>query len=353
MKYDLFKEGGNHKTKRTGPDEYTMSIQIPSDADGLVGRECPDSSCSPGYFKVKLGTGITKGQGEAYCPYCRNIDEPNDFATKAQIEYAKNVMLRETEKGISDMIESAIGLGSSRKKRFGGDLISMEISYKPGRLPHVRPPIEEELRRDITCPRCGLEHAVFGLASWCPDCGSDIFLTHVNMEFAVVRRMLGDVKRRHGRLGARVAARDVENALEDTVSIFEATLRAMTRRYMKNLETSDEDIEDVLSKRVGNKYQNVQLAAEVCEHKFGVELFADFSKRDVEAFKLTFEKRHPITHNLGIIDRKYLEKVRSGELKGRDVPVTVEEIEGAIAFSTQILQNLHYHLFKPVESSEG
>jgi predicted nucleic acid-binding Zn-ribbon protein len=266
--------------------------------------------------------------------------------TKAQIEYAKNIVQREAEKGISNMIENALRLGPSRKKRFGGDFISMEMSYKPGRLPHVRPPIEEELRRDVTCPKCGLEHAVFGLAIWCPDCGSDIFLVHVDKEFAVVRHMLGDVKRRHEQLGAQVAARDVENALEDTVSIFEAALRAMTRRYMKNSGISDEDIEDALRKRVGNKYQSVQLAAEVCEHEFGVELFEDRDKREVETLRLTFEKRHPITHNLGIVDRKYLEKVRSGGLEGRDVPVTVEEIEGAIAFSIQVLQKLHSRLFK-------
>jgi ribosomal protein S27E len=53
----------------------------------------------------------------------------------------------------------------------------MEMSYKPGHLPQIRPTIEEELRRDVTCPKCGLEHAVFGLASWCPDCGAIFFLS--------------------------------------------------------------------------------------------------------------------------------------------------------------------------------
>lgn len=347
MGNSLFKEGGYHNIKRTGQDEYTMNVQIPTDADGFLGRECPDSTCSPGYFKVKPGTGITEGQEEAYCPYCRRVDEPNSFITKAQIEYSKNVVLREAEKGISDMIENALGLGSSRKKRLGGDFISMELTYKPGRLSQIRPLFEEELRRDVTCPSCGLEHSVFGLANWCPDCGGDIFLVHVEAEFAVVKSMLGDVKRRREQLGARVAARDVENALEDTVSIFEAVLRVMTRRYMKNLGISDEDIEDVLKKRVGNKYQSVQRASEVCKQEFNIELFEHCSKREVETFRQTFEKRHPITHNLGIIDRKYLEKVRSGELKGRDVPVAVEEIESAIAFSIQVLKNLHSHLFKP------
>ena len=167
MRNGIFGEGGPHKIKRSGQDEYTMSVRIPTDTDGLVGRECPNSSCSPGYFKVKLGTGITDGHVEAYCPYCRQADEPSGFMTKSQAEYAKNVVLREAEKGISNMFENALALGPSRKKRFGEGPISMEISYKPGHLSPARPPIEEELRRDVTCPNCGLEHAVFGLANWC------------------------------------------------------------------------------------------------------------------------------------------------------------------------------------------
>jgi uncharacterized Zn finger protein (UPF0148 family) len=345
MREGVFREGGQHKIVRTGSNEYTMSIQIPTDADGLIGRECPDSSCSPGYFKVKLGTGITEGQLEAFCPYCRHAGEPSAFMTKAQIEYAKNTVHREAAKGLSSMIENALQLGPTGKKRFGGDFISVEMSYKPGDLPHVKPPIEEKLRRDVTCPNCGLEHAVFGLAIWCPDCGNDIFLVHVDKEFSVVRQMLEDVSRRQEQLGTQVAARDVENALEDMVSIFEAALRAMTRRRMKNSGISDEDIEDALRKRVGNKYQSIPLATKVCEHEFGIGLFEDFDRREVETLRLTFEKRHPITHNLGIVDRKYLEKVRSGELEGRDIPVTVEEINGAIAFSIQVLQKLHPRLF--------
>jgi hypothetical protein len=343
----LFTEGGENNLRRTGPNEYKMKIKIPTDSQGMIGRKCPDSRCSPAYFKVKPGTGITEGQTQAYCPYCRKAGEPGAFVTKTQTEYAKDIVVQEVQKGINDTIANALDLGSSGSKRFGGDFLSMEIKYKPGSLPYIRPPIEEELRRDVTCPNCGLEHAVFGLAIWCPDCGSDIFLVHINKELTVVKSMLGDVKRRREELGVRVAARDLENALEDTVSIFEAALRAITRRHMKNSGILDENIDDMLRKRVGNKYQSVQLASETCRNELGIELFEGFANTEVESFRLTFEKRHPITHNLGIVDRKYLEKAQSGELEGRDIPVSIEEIENAIAFSTQVLGRLYSELFSP------
>jgi hypothetical protein len=83
--------------------------------------------------------------------------------------------------------------------------------------------------------------------------------------------MLGDVNRRRDLLGARVAARDIENALEDVVSIFEAAMRAMTRRKMKELGLPDHQIQEKLRK-IGNKYQNVELARQVCEDEFKIQL---------------------------------------------------------------------------------
>ncbi len=195
----LFKEGGPHNVKRTGKDTYKMQIEIPPDEDGMVGRECRNEACSPAYFKIKLGTGLT-GQEEAYCPYCRYSAAPTGFHTKAQQEYAKQVLTREATKGVQNMLRDTLGFGSGSKRKLGGGLVS--LTYKPGHLPSVGRPLEEELRRDLTCPSCGLSHAVFGLAVWCPDCGRDIFLTHVEHEYEVVRKMLSVVEDRRRDLGA-------------------------------------------------------------------------------------------------------------------------------------------------------
>ncbi len=223
-------------------------------------------------------------------------------------------------------------------------LLTRSLSYKPGSKPPVWRPYEEVLRRDLTCPKCGLDHAVFGIATWCPDCNSDIFLTHVSKEYHVVRLILSDVDNRRERLGARVAARDIENALEDTVSIFEAVLRAMTRRYL-NVTFSSEETEEILKKRVGNKYQSITLGGEVAQQEFGIPLFSALSSDEYEVLKLIFEKRHPITHNLGIVDRKYLEKVASGELEGRDVRVSVEEVTQTIELCHKVLNDFYPKVF--------
>lgn len=59
-----------------------------------------------------------------------------------------------------------------------------------------------------------------------------------------------------------------------------------------------------------------------------------------------FDKRRPITHNLGIIDRKYLERVRSAEDEGKEVLVSVDEVEAAIAVSLKVFGWVHSTLFR-------
>lgn len=345
MSNKVFKEGGPHNIKKVGPHQYELSINIPIDEDGRVARECPNNSCSPGYFKVKPGTGITENLEEAYCPYCRFADEPSSFVSEEQVRYSKDQVAREAFKGISKAIENGLGLGPSKKKRYGDKHFSMELSYKPGRLPYVRPPSEEILKRDVLCPHCGLDHSVYGLATWCFDCGRDIFITHVEAEFDVIRAMLKDTKRRKEELGARVAQKDIENALEDTVSVFEAALRNQVRRSLAEKGTPKEEIENIFKNKIKNFFQNITLAPKITEKIVGKCVFEETDEKDVELLNEIFLKRHPITHNLGIVDRKYLEKVRSGELEGRDVRVTEEEVEQAIKIAFDSIANFHRALF--------
>jgi len=346
MSNKIFKEGGPYRIKKVGKDEYSLSIDLPIDEDGRIARVCPNNSCSPGYFKVKPGTGITENHSKAFCPYCRHSDDPHNFTTKEQIRYAKGSVTKEAYKGINKMIEDALGLGPSRKKKIGDDFFSIEMSYKPASLPYVHRPLEEILKRDVICPHCGLDHSVFGLAVWCADCGRDIFMTHVEAEYAVIKMMLKDIRRRQKKLGVRVAAKDVKNALEDTVSIFEATLRYLVKRHLTDKAISQDEIESIFRKRIRNKFQNITFASALIKELTEEELFMDLKKEQVDFLEMIFQKRHPITHNLGIVDKKYLEMVRSDEIAGVDVRVTVEEVRKAISLSLKALDSYHKRLFK-------
>jgi hypothetical protein len=343
MKRKLFRPGGELGVRDLGGDRYQMNIAVPKDADGRIARECPDSHCSPGYFKVTPGTGITVNHMRAYCPYCRHSAEPSDFATKEQQRYAKDLVVREAQKNLNGVLKDALGFGSNGKRTFGGGLISMEMTLKESPLVHVRRPFEDEVRRDVVCPHCTLDQTVFGLAVWCADCGDDIFLSHVDAEMAVTRQMVGDVQRRRELLGRRVAAKDLENCLEDGVSLFEAAMRALVRRGLKERGGSVEEVERQLAK-LGNAFQNIARTRQQM-----ADLFAVGVPEQGPWLMLAgaFEKRHPIAHNLGVVDRRYLERALAAERRGREVRITSDEIEHVLAAIRDALCFVHGALFRP------
>ncbi|MBI3852620.1 MAG: hypothetical protein HY298_20375 [Verrucomicrobia bacterium] len=344
MSFEMFQEGAPLKAKKTGRDQYSMSVSIPKDEDGRVARECPNQECSPGYFKVTLGTGIIGGQTVAYCPYCQKAAEPSDFHTKEQIRYAKDLVAREAKIGVERMLRESLGLGHSGKKRLVDGLISVDMEIKSNPPQTVRRPNEDILQRDLVCPHCTLDHSVYGFAVWCPDCGKDIFTTHIRGEIRVIEAIIGDVDRRKQELGARVAARDLENALEDLVSIFEATLKIEIRRHRKANGDSSDEI-DAAMKKIGSRLQSVSNAASIIpEFCGGISLFAAGSA-DEGKLDRVFQKRHPITHNLGVVDRKYIERVRSGEAEGKEVRVEKNEILETARITYSVLSEFHSKLF--------
>lgn len=340
----LFREGGELKATRTGPDQYQMTVSLPPDAEGRIARECHAENCSPGYFKVKPGTGLIDAQ-KAFCPYCRHDDEPDAFTSSEQLRYAKDLVLREAQHGVSRLLKNALGLGSSGRRAITSGLISIEMSLKESQKPHVLRPVEDEVRRDVVCPHCGLDQSVYGLATWCADCGKDIFLTHVEAECSVIRIILSDVDRRREVLGPRIAARDIENCLEDTVSIFEAVLRVLVRRHLVLRGTGDPAI-DKLFRKIGNAFQNLERSAEIFKNEFQISLFDCLSDEESRMLGDAFNKRHPITHNLGVVDRKYLERALSAEDEGKEVLVSQEEVLVAVATSMKVFRSVHASLFK-------
>ena len=195
------------------------------------------------------------------------------------------------------------------------------------------------------CPHCTLAHAVYGLAVWCPDCGRDIFITHVEQEVAVVSRMLAAIPQRLETLGPRVAARDLENCLEDLVSIFEASLKALTRRHLVASGKDTARAETVMGKTVRNRYQSPMSGAECFKEITGLDLLSHLDVTQRDSITRTFDKRHTITHNLGVVDRKYIEQVQSAELEGRDVRLTESDVEESTSLALDVIRSAHHQLF--------
>lgn len=343
----LFEEGGPHQIQNTPEGLTHMTISLPEDEQGMIGRECGAPDCSPGFFKVKPGTGIVGEPHDlAFCPYCRHSDHPTAFASAEQVRYAQEIAIQEAARGVNRMISRTLGLGPNGKKKVGSGFFSVEFSLKSRAPTSVARPLEDELRRDVVCDGCGLAQAVFGLASWCHDCGRDVFLQHVHEELSALRNILTDVSARRERFGARVAARDIENALEDLVSVFEAVMKHVTREHLRRMGRAPEEIAAAIV-TVRNSYQNVASAKETFRMQVQGDLMLDTPSADEQLLRESFEKRHPITHNLGVIDRQYLRRAQTGDLEGREIRITVQEVIAAVDIAEGVLQRAHTQVCPP------
>ena len=102
--------------------------------------------------------------------------------------------------------------------------------------------------------------------------------------------------------------------------------------------------------KLGNAFQNIERMRQQM-----VDLFAA-TVPDDEPWKIlaaAFEKRHPIAHNLGVVDRKYLQRAQAAERHGREVRITATDIEEMLLAISASITFAHSAPFRLSEDSTG
>ena len=167
-----------------------VSIPIPKDEHGYLGRECPNQDCV-GYFKIKPGTGLSGEDLPCHCPYCGHKGGQNTFWTSEQIEYAKSVAMRKMADAIFRDLK---GLEFNRPARgpFG---IGLRLEIKQGRPVPIRHYRERLLETEVVCDGCTLHYAIYGLFGFCPDCRvhNSLQILSKNLDLVLKQLDLGNV----------------------------------------------------------------------------------------------------------------------------------------------------------------
>ena len=289
-----------------------VSVSIPKDSAGFLGRECPQGDCE-GYFKIKPGTGLTGKNLPCHCPYCGHSASQDHFWTKEQLEYARSVAFRQ----ITDAIHRDLKSLEFEVKPKGGFGIGVKLEVKKGRPVPIRYYREQQLETHVTCDTCTLEYAVYGVFGFCPDCGKHNSLQILQKNLALARKEL--------ELASTQADPDlqrylVEDALENCMSAFDGFARETCR--IRAASSAD------FAKCQGLSFQNLPRSARRLKELFGIELQDRVNPPDWNTIHTAFMKRHLIAHRAGVVDQQYLDETgESSALLGRRVHVTREEVE--------------------------
>jgi len=285
-----------------------ITITLPTDEQGFVGRQCPNPSCRL-YFKVKPGTGLPTE--ECICPYCGHKQVYGEFLTDDQLEYAKSIAIKEfVEPEIRKLEQSLKGLERSTRGSF--IQIKAHVRRQPFRLAYYQ---EQKLETHVTCDNCGLEFAIYGVFAGCPDCGQLNALRVFEKSIEVARKrlaLLDTLEEEDDDLPSAM----LEDAL--SVSAFDSLGKALRRAYP-----------NLLPDRPRNLFQNLTALSDALSNtNIGRTLADIIGHEEADFLKKMFQVRHIFEHNMGVVDEDYVQKVPgSAHLKGRRYKLERDEVE--------------------------
>lgn len=295
-----------------------ISISIPLDENGFMGRECPD--CER-YFKIKPGTGLVGENLPCHCPYCGHSDPQDHFWTKAQIEYAQSIAARKVMAAVQKDLKK-LEFDIKPRGAFG---IGISMSVEPGSLPSVRHYAEKHLETDVICDHCTLFYTIYGVFAFCPDCRTHNSTQILGTNLELAEKLLSLA----GQTDTDVAQQLVADALENAVSAFDGFGREACRVHAaKAIDPS---------KAEAMSFQNLGGAQKNLRTLFGFDVVSGVQPDEWKFLCQSFQKRHLFAHKMGIVDQHYVDVTADmGAAVGRKIVVTGDEVKRLLLLVRQL-----------------
>ena len=118
-------------------------------------------------------------------------------------------------------------------------------------------------------------------------------------------------------------------------------MKAIARRHLLASGLAPDGV-DARLKKLGNAFQNIARTGEVLREHLGLAAVPGVPWDEMAA---AFEKRHPITHNLGVVDRKYLERAQANDREGSEVGIASAEVGRTLDQVLAAVSAVHARLF--------
>lgn len=293
--------------------------------DGMIGRECPNETCQPKYFKVSQTIPdelVIKYSGSPQimltCPYCGTREDNQQFFTKEQIEWAHTKIKRDFMEGMQAMLQRATKQNSSGS-----------LQFRASPLPNVRYYVEEKIEKIITCDNCSCKYAVYGLSFHCPICSQGNLLLHIKSSSEIIKVLIGESDRIGHEKGTDIGRHLLCNALEDVVGLYEGFLKYIYKYSVSKLFTAQEARGKL--ERIRTNMQNIDKSIQLFQDDCRINIFDGIDMNDKEFLQEQFFKRHVITHNLGLIDERYNERAQVIKRQGVNIDISPQDIMKALA----------------------
>ena len=198
-----------------------------------------------------------------------------------------------------------------------GGLFSLEFSVKrPGIRVHSY--LEKQLETEVTCDRCGLEFAVYGVFASCPDCGQLNALKVCLASLETAKKKLTLSKDQS--LDADLRRDILRDALGGANGAFDAFGKAL-----RALRTS------LNPKAKSNLFQDIEALDQELQATGMPGIEQLIGRSNWEQIKWFFQARHIYAHNAGVVDARFVAKQPAyTNMMGRILPLDAELIRKSI-----------------------
>lgn len=309
--------------------EDGIKISLPTDENGLTGRECPNPECL-GNFKVKFGTGLKGENLPCHCPYCGHVAPHNKFWTPEQNEYIQSIAMNEVSKALKEFTQD---WDRDLRQRSKNSFIKMSMEFKGGHHP-IRYYQEKQLETHVVCDACTLEYSIYGVFAFCPDCGLHNSLQILRKNFELVEK---EIKLAQDSDDKELAKHLIEDALENAVSSFDGFGRATCLAFSS--KASDPDQAKEIS------YQNITNAKTRVQTLFGFNMASSLDVNQWDFLVRCFQKRHLLAHTMGVIDEEYIKKANDPKaILGRKIVIDTDEVLQLTQILEIVGNDLHKNL---------
>lgn len=160
-----------------------------------------------------------------------------------------------------------------------------------------------------------MRYAIYGVFAFCPDCGSHNSFRILAKSLEVAGRKVALARSVED---AELADHIVGDALGNAVAAVDGFGREALRVW---------GVRQLPPKELSVKFQNLEGARQAVQREIGIDIASTMTAEEWEFLCRCFQKRHLLSHRLGVVDEDYLKKAKDPEaVLGRKIRVTKEEV---------------------------
>jgi hypothetical protein len=217
---------------------------------------------------------------------------------------------------ITDAIDQDLKAMEFETRPTGPFGIGISVKVEGGNRTPIHRYREQDLETEVVCGACTLRYAVFGVFAFCPDCGQHNSPQILEANLDLVRKML-DLA---ATLEPDIAAKLIENALEDCVSAFDG--------FGRELASVHEALASKPKALARLSFQDLDGARQKVMDAFSLDMSTLLAPADWDVARIAFQKRHVVAHRMGVVDSEYVRKTGDPRARlGQKVSLDPDEIE--------------------------